>query len=84
MPVRLRSLTFDRCPFIVPLRKWQRKRAMYSALLKLSPLHQDVFRMIRFDDLTIKAAAHKLGVTPEVVQEVLVDVLLALGRANGS
>ncbi|NML96154.1 sigma factor-like helix-turn-helix DNA-binding protein [Novosphingobium olei] len=57
---------------------------MRSALFNLSPLHQDVFRMIRFDGLTIEAAAHKLGVTPEMVHEALVDVLLALGRANRS
>ncbi|WP_369011645.1 hypothetical protein [Novosphingobium cyanobacteriorum] len=40
--------------------------------------------MIRFDGLTIQAAAHKLNVTPEVAHEALVDVLLALGRANRS
>lgn len=55
---------------------------MRSALFRLSPLHQDVFRLIRFDGLTIEAAAHKLSVTPEMVHEALVDVLLALGRAN--
>lgn len=84
MPFRLRSITFDRCPCIGRLRKRRRKQAMLSALSRLSPLHQDVFRLIRFDGLTIEAAAHKLSVTPEMVHEALVDVLLALGRANRS
>lgn len=57
---------------------------MRAALLGLSPLHQDVFRLIRFHGLTIEAAALKLGAAPETVHEALVDVLLALGRATQS
>lgn len=84
MPFRLRSIPFGQCAFIGRLRKSRRKQAMLSAFLKLSPLHQDVFRLIRFEGLTIEAAAHQLDVTPEMVHEALVDVLLALGRANRS
>lgn len=84
MSFRFRFIAFDWCPCIERLRKRRRKQAMLSALFRLSPLHQDVFRLIRFDGLTIEAAAHKLSVTPEMVHEALVDVLLALGRANRS
>lgn len=55
---------------------------MQAALSRLSPFHQNVFRLIRFDGLTIEAAARELSVTPDMVHEALVDVLLALGRAN--
>lgn len=81
-PLRLRSRTIDRCRFIQRLRSRRWKKAMLAALPGLSSFHQKVFWLIRCDRLTTQAASHELRVEPVMVHEVLVDVLLALGRAN--
>ncbi|HQS97921.1 sigma factor-like helix-turn-helix DNA-binding protein [Novosphingobium sp. 17-62-19] len=51
---------------------------MRKAVLALSPLHQSVFRMIRFERLSVEEAARQLDLDPQRVEELLTAVIIAL------
>lgn len=84
MTFSLRSINVYTCQTIQRLCKWRRVQAMQAALSRLSPFHQNVFWLIRFDGFTIEAAAEELNAKPDEVLEALADVLLVLGRVTRS
>ena len=64
-----------------PVRRWRKHRRlarMRKAVLALSPLHQNVFRMIRFERLSVEEAARQLDLDPQRVEELLTAVIIAL------
>jgi DNA-directed RNA polymerase specialized sigma24 family protein len=64
-----------------PVRRWRKHRRlarMRKAVLALSPLHQSVFRMIRFESLLVEEAARQLDLDPQRVEELLTALIIAL------
>ena len=67
---------------ILGLRRWRRLRRMRKSLLALSPMHRDVFRMIRLEGLSIAQTAQELGVNSAEAERLLYEVVLALVGAD--
>lgn len=64
-----------------PLSRWttrRRRRAMQSAIDALPALHQQVFHLMRFENLSISEAAERLQCEPAIVEAAFAEVLVAL------
>lgn len=67
-----------------PLACWttrRRRRAMQAAIDALPPFHQQVFQLMRFENLSISEAAERLQCEPATVEAAFAEVLIALVRA---
>lgn len=67
-----------------PIQRWIRRRRlarMRKALLALSPAHQSVFRMIRFEEMSIERAATHLHLPSQRVEKLLAEVIITLAEA---
>jgi len=69
-------------PDILGLRRWRRLRRMRKSLLALTAMHRDVFRMIRFDGLSIAQTAEELGIDNAEAERLLYEVVLVLVSAD--
>lgn len=66
------------------LKRWTMRRRlvrMRKALLALSPLHQSVFHMIRFEGMSVHQAAQQLRLPSRGVEKLLTEVIIALAEA---
>ena len=68
----------DRLTLVGRWRKHRRLARMRKAVLALSPPHQNVFRMIRLEGLSVEGTATQLGLDPQRVEELLTEVIIAL------
>lgn len=71
----------EKLPLLKRWKRHQRLSRMRNAILALSPLHHRVFRLIRFQGLSVAAAASELNLPPQQVQELLTEVIIALAEA---
>lgn len=58
-----------------------RRKAMQAAIDVLPPFHQQVFHLMRFENLSISEAAERLQCEPATVEAAFAEVLIALVRA---
>jgi DNA-directed RNA polymerase specialized sigma24 family protein len=72
-----------RLPLIVRFRQWRRLRRMRKALLALSPMHREAFRMIRIESLSVAQTAERLGIDKAEAERLLYEVVLALIGVTG-
>lgn len=66
------------------LKSWITRRRlahMGKALLALSPLHQEVFRLVRFEGMSVGQAAQHLQLPSRRVRRLLTEVIIALADA---
>lgn len=64
-----------------PLSRWttrRRRNAMQAAIDALPPFHQQVFQLMRFENLSIGEAAERLQCEPATVEAAFAEVLIAL------
>lgn len=59
----------------------RRRKAMQSAIEALSPFHQQVFQLMRFENLSTSEAAERLKREPATVEAAFAEVLIALVRS---
>lgn len=71
----------EKLPLLKRRKMHQRLSRMRHAMLALTPLHHSVFRLIRFEGLSVAAAASELDLPPQRVQELLTEVIIALAEA---
>lgn len=67
-----------------PLSRWttrRRRMAMQAAIDALPPFHQQVFQLMRFENLSIGETAHQLRCEPATVEAAFAEVLIALVRS---
>lgn len=67
-----------------PLSRWttrRRRRAMQAAIDALSPFHQQVFHLMRFQNLSIGETADQLQCETATVEAAFAEVLIALVRS---
>lgn len=67
-----------------PWSRWttrRRRKAMQLAIHALPPFHQQVFHLMRFENLSISEAADQLQCEPARVEAAFAEVLIALVRA---
>lgn len=67
-----------------PCSRWtirRRRRAMQSAIDALPAFHQQVFQLMRFENLSISEAAEQLRCEPATVEAAFAEVLIALVRS---
>ncbi|MDP3549330.1 MAG: sigma factor-like helix-turn-helix DNA-binding protein [Novosphingobium sp.] len=54
---------------------------MQAAVDALPPFHQQVFRLLRFENLSIMQTAERLGYSPATVEAAFAEILIALVRS---
>lgn len=67
-----------------PCSRWttrRRRRAMQSAIDALPAFHQQVFHLMRFENLSISETADQLQCEPATVEAAFAEVLIALVRS---
>ncbi len=67
-----------------PWSRWttrRRRKPMQSAITALPPFHQQVFQLLRFENLSISEAAERLECEPATVEATFAEVLIALVRS---
>lgn len=71
----------EKLPLVKAWIRQRRLARMRKALLALSPLHQNVFRMIRLEGLSVEIAARNLHLPSRQVERLLTEVIVALAEA---
>lgn len=71
----------EQLPLLKPWITRRRLARMRKALLALSPLHQEVFRLVRFEGMSAGKAAQHLQLPSRRVQQLLTEVIIALADA---
>ena len=59
----------------------RRRKAMQSAIDALPAFHQQVFALMRFENLSISETAERLKCEPVTVEAAFAEVLIALVRS---
>lgn len=78
--VSLQTLLRSVCPWI----QWttcRRRKAMQAAIEALPEFHQQVFQLLRFENLPITKVAERLHCEPVTVETAFAEVLIALVRS---
>lgn len=73
--------TLEQLPLLKPWITRRRLARMRKALLAMSQLHQEVFRLVRFEGMSVGKAAQHLQLPSRRVQQLLTEVIIALADA---